>query len=322
MKSLAACTIVLALAACSTTSTPGTTTGTSGSGATGAKSTGTSTGTASGGHGSSTGTAAGSSTGSPLGMKCTYDTSTGDDSCTDEGYECTAEFSSATPATCVLPQDLGICDGDPAGIVGCQDGGIPNGEDGGSGDLDCSPGFENTGTGAMFSLCVYNCTATTDCGILIQSCISQLGVCFQNYCDDTNNVFTGPFFNTCPVLAADDGQCLSFNTGGVAICFPNGTADVGEPCTPTFRGGAFSECKYGNYCQPNAAIGDGGLCFPITIDGGSCAAGDDPVTVQTNADWAICAQDCTTSMSCDGGVAGTSCQALTGGTTALSVCLP
>jgi len=261
MKSLAACTIVLALAACSTTSTPGTTTGTSGSGATGAKSTGTSTGTASGGHGSSTGTAAGSSTGSPLGMKCTYDTSTGDDSCTDEGYECTAEFSSATPATCVLPQDLGICDGDPAGIVGCQDGGIPN-------------------------------------------------------------VFTGPFFNTCPVLAADDGQCLSFNTGGVAICFPNGTADVGEPCTPTFRGGAFSECKYGNYCQPNAAIGDGGLCFPITIDGGSCAAGDDPVTVQTNADWAICAQDCTTSMSCDGGVAGTSCQALTGGTTALSVCLP
>jgi hypothetical protein len=319
MKSLAACTIVLALAACGTSNN--TTTTSSGSG-TGAKSTGTTTGTASGGRGSSTGSAAGSSTGSPLGTRCTYDPSTGVDSCSDVGYECTGEFTNAATGTCVLPHDLGVCDGDPNGSVGCQDGGIPNGTDAGSGDLFCTNGgFSNPNIGTV-SLCLYPCNGTADCAIGIQDCLTQApynGGCFDNTCgqDPSTGAFVGPFYGTCPVLDAGDGQCLSFNTGGFALCFQNGTANVGEPCNPTFRFGAFSECKYSSSCWPNAG-GDGGLCLPVApSDGGSCGAGNIAVG-QTGADWGVCVQDCTTSMSCDGGYAGTTCQ--TAGTK--SACLP
>ena len=324
MKSLAACTIVLALAACGTSSSS-TTSGTSGSGGTGVKSTGT-TGTASGGHGSTTGSAsaAGSSTGSPLDTKCTYDSSTGDDSCTDEGYECSAEFDNGTSGKCVLPEDLGICDGDINGDVGCQDGGIPSNDDGGvTQDLVCTSGFMNANNPSL-SLCLFPCSTPSDCPFLIQTCLpSPYDGCFIDTCgqDSTTGAFVGPYFGTCAVAAAADGQCFSFNTGTYAECIEDGTADVGEPCNPTFRYGAFSECKYGNFCWPTAS-GDGGLCFPITIDGGCGAPGND-VIGETGADWGICAQDCTASMACDGGAAvGTTCQSLTGAATPTSACLP
>jgi len=321
MKSLAACFVVLALAACSSSNTTTTTTGTSGSGSTtSAPATGTSNGSSSGGHASSTGTAAGSSTGSPLGTACTWDPTTGDDSCTDEGYECTGELTNSATGTCILPQEYGICGADPNSDDFCQDGGIPNNMDGGTGDLFCSP--PDFGA-SMISLCIYPCSTTIDCPGLEQSCYSQLGPgCFNNQCgQNASGEFVGPFFGTCPVLSTDDGQCLMFNAAPntIAFCFQNGTAAVGEPCNPVFRFGEFSECTYGNYCVSTAS-GDGGLCFPITADGGTCAAGDDVIDALGGADWGVCATDCTTTMNCDAGPVGTTCQTPDGGK--VSFCAP
>ena len=158
---------------------------------------------------------------------------------------------------------------------------------------------------------------------------------FYNFCGEDgiggSGPFVGPYFGTCPVEASDDGQCLEYDAdaGPYGICQPNGTSDVGEPCNPLYRFGAFSECTFGNYCVSNSSY-DGGLCFPITVDGG-CAGGEEPVavggddhpnsiTTQTGPDWAICALDCTTSKSCSAGPVGTSCQMSPGGT--VSVCLP
>jgi hypothetical protein len=323
MKSFAACFFALSLAACSSSNGPlGSTGASGGSGSsTGAKSTGTTnTGT---GTGAATGSASAGTTGSPLGTPCTWDANTGVDSCTDLGYECTAELDNGTTGTCILPQQYGTCDQDINMMVGCQDGGIPNNEAGGTGDLFCSPpDFGSAG----IQLCIYSCNTTIDCPGYEQSCYPQLGPpggCFNNQCgqDPTSGAFVGPFFGTCPVLDAGDGQCLAFNSSPnvIAFCFQNGTADSGQPCNPQFRFGEFSECSYGNYCFPTPS-GDGGLCFPITVDGGTCAAGDDVVLAQTGADWAVCAMDCTTSMSCDGGPVGTSCQTPTGSTA--SFCLP
>jgi hypothetical protein len=178
------------------------------------------------------------------------------------------------------------------------------------------------------SICLYTCTTTDDCPNLYQVCFpgafGPASGCFLNFCGYMNQIqdFPGPFFGTCPVLDDDDGQCLEFGSfpNNGAYCYQNGTANVGEPCNLQFRFGAFSECGYGNYCVPNAAA-DGGLCFPITIDGG-CSPGDDAVPLPWGADWAICAADCTTSMNCDGGFVGTSCQPVDGGATTMSACLP
>ncbi len=138
MKSLAACTIVLALAACGS-STNNATSGTGGSSTTGARSTGTS----SGGRGSSTGTAAGSSTGSPLGSAC--DISGGTDPCTDDLLACSADGTTATTGVCQLPAqfdlagDGGVPSGDLGdGGYGCQDGGDPNSSPAAPADLLCS----------------------------------------------------------------------------------------------------------------------------------------------------------------------------------------
>jgi hypothetical protein len=352
MKPTAVCCALVALAACGgtngTSSTTGSTglasaTSASGSGSSGgtssigASSAGASSGNTSGGaSGSSTGIAVSSnggsngtatsgltgSTGSSssgsaggtggtatggLGAPCFFDPQSGADSCTPLGYECSAEFSTGQNPECILPQELSQC----LANVGCQDGG-PN-------SLECTPGFVSTSgpnRGQDVDVCVYPCSGSAECPSLRESCILADDICFINYCDQDpmTGRFQGPFDNPCPVLDAGDGECLSFDQGGLAVCFQNGSAAVGVACNPTLRTGVDSECQFGDYCVPNAAA-DGGLCFSITEDGG-CGSGDIPLRLLDTADWGICAQDCSENQSCTFGT----CQLLSDGVT--EACLP
>ena len=261
-------------AAGANSTTGASTTGTSSGPGTTGSSTGSSTGpaTSSGGTGTGSSSGNGTTSGSYIGLPCSYNSQTGVDSCAPYGYECTAEYDLAVPGTCVLPQELAICNSE----VGCQTGGSPA--------LVCTPGFMNNGKAV--SICAYPCTKTSDCKESFENC--QAGVCFYNFCDK------GPFYGTCPVDdAGAKGQCLPFNNDGFAFCYQTGFDFEGEACNPDpdARTGAFSQCSAGNFCVSSQPSGDGGLCLPITSDGG-CPLGNDAFAYYTNGDWAVCLQDC------------------------------
>jgi len=295
-------------AAGTTGSSTGSSTGTSsGPGTTGSSSGGrtstaaaSSTGTSSGGNGTTTG--------SYIGLPCTFNATTDVDSCQPYGYECSAEYDTTDPATCVLPRELVDCFQD----VGCQDGGNP--------ELICSMGFRNNGKD--INLCVYPCKTTNDCAATYENCLPNTDVCFDDYCDANAQLkFTPPFYNRCTVDdAGDTGQCLPFGNGNVAYCFQSGYDFTDEPCNPGGRVGGDSECDFGDYCIPNlmqaqaGIVPDGGFCLPITVDGG-CPDGYGSFQYLNGADWQICSQDCS-STPCTVGT----CYNITG--TTEYICLP
>ncbi len=118
---------------------------------------------------------------------------------------------------------------------------------------------------------------------------------FTNYCDaNAQFKFTPPFFNRCTVDdGGDTGQCLPLNNDTLAYCFQNGIDFTEEACNPDpdARVGSDSQCDFGDFCVQSQAR-DGGLCLPISVDGG-CPDGFDAFDWITGATWFICAPDCT-----------------------------
>jgi hypothetical protein len=295
VKSVVASFAILFVAACSSsnnTSTSGTTTaaaltnGSTGGGASTGGSGNSGTGSSSGGATSSSG----GTTGSVLGAPCTVDPSTGADSCVPGGYVCTAEdIAGGGSGTCILPQQSIEC----LPSVGCQDGGNP--------ELTCTTYPTGTPT-PDHDYCFYPCAQTTDCLSIEESCQANANgtFCFQNFC----NVVDPTVLGTCPVLDAGDGQCLSFSDDQYALCLQNGSTDTGGPCNPFSRNEIDSACRFDDLCVPNSATGaDGGLCYPLILSG-ACPDGEVAVRTLADADFVICAPDCTDTNSCvfDGGI--------------------
>ncbi len=240
MKLLAVGCSLLALVACSSAppfvppSSTGSSTGgssTAGANGTTGSSTGSSTGpvtssgssagSSTGRKGSSTGSSTGGSstggrgttTGSYIGLPCTFDSVTGVDSCEPYGYECSTEYDTMDPGTCVLPQELAECQPD----VGCQPGGSPA--------LVCAAGFINSGNN--IDLCAYPCKTTQDCASVREICIPPFGdagpICFYDRCDSNPQTgkLTPPFFNRCTVDdGGDTGQCLPFDDVRRGVLLP------------------------------------------------------------------------------------------------------
>ncbi len=165
--------------------------------------------------------------------------------------------------------------------VGCQDGGNP--------ELICSSGFSNDGKNV--DLCAYPCKTTNDCAESDEFCIPGTDVCFNDYCDiSAQGKFNPPYYNRCTVDdGGDTGQCLPLSSG-IALCFQSGFSFTGEACNPVSAGrtGGDSECDFGTFC---VGAGDGGLCLPVSADGG-CPEGYDAYLLG-GADFYVCGPDCT-----------------------------
>ena len=281
--------------------TAGTTAGTTGS-STGrmTSSGGGTTGTSSGGNGTTSG--------SYIGLPCTYNTTTYVDSCVPYGYECSLEYDTTDPGTCVLPQETVQC----LPNVGCQDGGKP--------ELACTDGFNNNNKDVH--LCVYPCKTANDCAEIFENCLPSLKVCFFDLCgENAAGKFTGPFWGRCTVDdGGNTGQCLSFNMGAYALCEQNGFDFTDEACNPHGRVGTDSECDFGDICvgdydaTTGTPVSDGGVCLPISVDGG-CVEGYDSLP-NPGADWEICVQDCAETGTCTVGTC------FTDTTTGMHICLP
>ena len=299
----------------------GGTTGTTSGGATGTTTGGT-TGTTTGGAATS-----GSTTGSSipgLGDACTFDVSTAADTCTTFGLECTSTVSwvfcegldypcpptasnAGGAGTCVLPEEIGPC----APSVGCQDGGtLTTGE---SDDFVCATGFSSG------DICLYACSASTDCANISESCqtVGSDDICFYNYCDTNDQgQLVGPYFNACDASGTGDGECLSY--GGVppfgAVCYQNGSVAQGEVCN-TYRtqGSNASQCVFGQFCVPQANNPNVGVCMQLTDEPGvpithPCSDPSNLVWEDIiGADFAVCVPTCGDGGSCP---ANLSCQTI------------
>ncbi len=274
--------------------------GSSGASTAAASSTGGAPGTSTGGT-TGGGSSTGGSTGAPLtglGDSCTYNVSSGDDTCAKFGLECTSLISwvfcegldypcpptasnRGGAGTCALPQEIGPCDQ----AIGCQDAGpSPDGE---SDDFVCAG---DTKDGYA---CFYQCTQSSDCANITETCqtIGGSHVCSYNYCEPMTA------YTHCDDLGSGDGECLSWGGGAAAVCYQNGTVADGAACK-TYRenGSGDSQCVFGDFCVPTPSDQTVGVCMPVAAASGSshaCPSTSDTVWVDVlGADFGVCVPAC------------------------------
>jgi hypothetical protein len=218
----------------------------------------------------------------PQGAPCTAGLS---DRCAPVGYSC-QPFDAGF--ACLLPSGVS----DPCfASVGC--GGF---------SLDCTRVFGSPldPDGGRFACRWDECTNTSECTGLDNSCDNMNLACVANACGPVSTANPSVYFGVCNAETdAGDGQCLPSvpysSVGG--HCFETGPAALGDPCYPT-RSDAGPYCAAGGFCFSGATSAQ---CLQVCSND-SYDAGPAPCPTATvcfagfipSQDWGVCVSSCAT----------------------------
>lgn len=155
------------------------------------------------------------------------------DSCNAYGMVCAFNRATRAPASCVMPGE-----GDPCiPSIGCDQTGVT---------LEC----RSIGSSMI---CARKCSSADECPLATDTCAPS-GFCEPNLCArrQDGSLDRSKLFGPCDARGTGDGTCLPRRIRGSdsALCVQNGTADVGDECSPeATRAEADKLCGAGQVCE-------------------------------------------------------------------------